>query len=264
MNIKHGFLFASILLVAISGCTLPTSPTAAPTRLPATPLPEPTPTRPPLAVPSPTTVAAQPSPIATPGPTVYPEPAIPTIEATPPTPGAYPAPEAGQPSAAGVAWVADGTISDGEYAASAKIGPMTIWWHNDAEFLYIAAEAPTNGWVSVGLDPVEKMKGANYLIAAFDGEPKIEDGFGTAPVGNAHPADTTLGGRDDIADFAVVERNGRTLFEAKIPLDSGDIYDKPLQVGQEYPIIVAYGNADEFTTPHAFRGAGNLRLQPAP
>lgn len=260
MNAKHCLLIVSLLL-AITGCAVPASPTAAPTRLLATPPVEPTPL--PTVLPSPTAPSVPTAPSA--GPTAYPAPATPPSAATPgTTPETYPAPTKGEPSAQALKWAADGMISDGEYAASAKIGPMTVWWQNDTEFLYIAAEAPTKGWVSVGLDPEEKMKGANYLIAAFDGEAKIEDGFGTAPVGNAHPADTSLGGRNDITAFAVVERDGRTLFEAKIPLDSGDAYDKPLQAGQEYPIIVAYGSADGFTTPHAFRGAGTLRLQPAP
>ena len=261
MNIKRCLLLV-VALLAIGGCAAPQAPTAAPTRLPATPLP--VPTLPPTAAPAPTAAPTVPAtqPAA---PTAYPAPATPAPVATPGAPaGAYPAPGTGETSAVSKAWAADGVVSDGEYAANVKIGPMTIWWHNDAEFLYIAAEAPTKGWVSVGLDPEDKMKGANYIIAAFDGEAKIEDGFGTAPVGNAHPSDTTLGGRNDILAFAVVERDGRTLFEAKIPLNSGDAYDKLLQPGQEYPIIAAYGSADGFTTPHAFRGAGRIALQPAP
>jgi hypothetical protein len=160
--------------------------------------------------------------------------------------------------------VADGIISADEYAQSTKIGPVTLWWDNNAEFLYLAAEARTKGWLAVGLDPEDRMKGANFVMAAFDGDARIIDAFGTAPTGAAHPADTTLGGTDDIWTYAVVEQGGITRFEVQIPLDSGDDYDKPLKPGETYRVIVAMGTLDAFEAPHSYRGAGSITLVPAP
>lgn len=156
---------------------------------------------------------------------------------------------------------ADGMIADGEYDAEATFGQVRVLWSNDAESLYLAMEAPTTGWVSVGLDPETRMKGANYIIGAVvESEAKAWDAYGTAPVGASHPPDEELGGTNDIAAFAGVEEEGNTLFEIQIPLDSGDQYDKTLVPGQTYAIIVATGGSDEFNSRHTSRASGQITL----
>jgi hypothetical protein len=166
--------------------------------------------------------------------------------------------EAEQPTGG---WQANGAISDGEYAHTTTIGDVALWWYNDAEFLYLAMEAPTTGWVAVGLDPEDRMQGANYLFGAVvAGEAMIWDAYGTAPAGNAHPPDEELGGTNDIVAYAGVEEAGVTRFEVQIPLDSGDEFDKPLEAGNTYPVIAAMGASDSFDTHHLSRGAGSLTL----
>ena len=71
--------------------------------------------------------------------------------------------EAEQPMAE---WQADGVIMEGEYAHETTVGDVNLWWTNDAEFLYLAMEASTTGWVAVGIDPVNRMQGANYIFGA--------------------------------------------------------------------------------------------------
>jgi hypothetical protein len=161
-------------------------------------------------------------------------------------------------------WVADGQVSEGEYANQSTIGDVTVHWRNDAEYLYIAFAGDTEGWVSVGLDPEQRMQGANYLLGAVtDGEAQIWDAYGQGPVGPTHPPDTEIGGTDDIVAYAGLEEEGTTLFEVQIPLDSGDEYDKPLEPGRTYPIIVAVGSSDEYNASHTARAAGEITLEPA-
>lgn len=158
-------------------------------------------------------------------------------------------------------WQADGIISDREYAHEATIGEVAIWWQNDAEFLYLAMEASTAGWVAVGLDPVNRMEGANYLLGAVvDGQARVWDAYGTAPTGATHPPDEELGGTNDIVAFAGVEEAGVTRFEVQIPLDSGDEFDKPLEPGGTYPVITAVGSSDAFDVRHSARGGGTITL----
>ncbi|MBN1976206.1 MAG: hypothetical protein JW918_02295 [Anaerolineae bacterium] len=158
-------------------------------------------------------------------------------------------------------WQADGVIVDGEYAHQATVGEVGLWWRSDAEFLYLAMEASTTGWVSVGLDPEVRMKGANFIVGAVaGGEAQIWDAYGTAPVGNTHPPDEELGGTDDIVAYAGVEEGGVTRFEVQIPLDSGDAFDKPLEPGGTYPIIVAVGSSDSFSASHTSRAGGSITL----
>ncbi|NLD73128.1 MAG: hypothetical protein GX649_10480 [Chloroflexi bacterium] len=160
----------------------------------------------------------------------------------------------------------DGQIDEGEYANTATVDVMTIWWTHDGTDLYIAAEAPTTGWVSVGLDPEDRMMGADFiLVYVADGEASFIDAYGTAPTGNVHPPDEELGGTNDIIALAATEEDGVTRFEAQRPLDSGDEYDKALTPGETYPIIVAHGpGSDDFTSYHAFRGGTSITLDPAP
>lgn len=259
---KSYVIFTVMLILAMLaiGCSGPVTPTVVPTTVAPTQAPSPS-TPQPTAMPTGVNPTPPPATPATPAePTAYPAP-----EEAAPT-AAYPAPEEAQPTAVApsVAWAADGVIGAEEYANTTKIGPVTIWWNNDAEFLYIAAEARTKGWLSVGLAPENRMQGANYLFASFDGKAAMVDAYGTAPTGATHPADTTLGGTDDIVAFAVTETDGMTRFEAQIPLDSGDAYDKPLKPGETYPVIVAMGTSDAPTASHSYRGTGSITLSPAP
>jgi hypothetical protein len=158
-------------------------------------------------------------------------------------------------------WQADGVISEGEYAHETTIGDVNLWWSSDAEFLYLAMEAPTTGWVAVGIDPVNRMQGANYVFGAVvDGQAMIWDAFGTAPVGNTHPPDEELGGTNDIVAYAGVEEDGVTRFEVQIPLDSGDEFDKLLEPGGTYAVIVAVGASDSFDARHTSRAVGSITL----
>jgi len=166
-----------------------------------------------------------------------------------------------EPARPSSAWQADGVVVDGEYAHEAIIGEVRLWWRNDAEFLYLAMEAPTTGWIAVGLDPTNRMEGANFIFGAVaDGEVQIWDAYGTAPVGANHPPDEDLGGTNDIVTYTGVEEDGVTRFEVRIPLDSGDEYDKPLQPGSTYPVIAAVGTSDSFDARHSSRAQGEITL----
>jgi len=156
----------------------------------------------------------------------------------------------------------DGNIGADEYTDTATFGDMTISWRHDGEFLYLAMEGPTEGWISVGIEPTRAMADADYLFGYVeDGEAKFWDAYGTAPVGATHPPDEELGGTNDIVDMAGVEENGLTRFEVQIPLASGDEYDKALTPGESYSIIVAMGPTDEYNSKHFFVSSGTLTLQ---
>jgi hypothetical protein len=160
--------------------------------------------------------------------------------------------------------VPDGVIADGEYAHEVGAGAVRVLWRNDAESLWLALVGETTGWVAVGIDPENRMQGANFILGAVDGDTvSVWDAYGTAPVG-AHPTDESLGGTNDILAFGGTERDGQTIIEVQIPLASGDAYDQDLAPGQTYAIIVAVGSADGFDARHSYRGAAEIALDPAP
>jgi len=161
-----------------------------------------------------------------------------------------------------IPWTADGVITAGEYTDEATIKTLNLWWRHDGEYLYLAMEGPTQGWISIGIDPSTGMQDADYLFGfVSDGKAQLWDAYGTAPRGANHPPDEELGGSNNIIAFAGVEQDSITRFELQIPLNSGDDYDKVLEPGTTYPIIVALGSRDEYNGFHNVVGRGELILQ---
>jgi hypothetical protein len=173
---------------------------------------------------------------------------------------AYPAP-GGPGGSEDVIRAADGVIAPGEYAHQVTIGQVTLYWRNDTDYLYLAAEAQTSGWLGVGLDPQNQMQGADFVIAAAQGNAlAVYDAYGQAPVGATHPQDTDIGGSDDFIASAVLQQDGWVRVEVVKPLDSGDAYDRVLQPGGTYAVIVATGTDMQFNSRHSFRAAGEITL----
>ncbi len=265
-------LFAALLLVGCGPAAAPT-PTPTPTVVPGTPVPSPTPE------PSPT--EPPPTPEPTPTPEDYPAPPVqPTPEDYPvppvqPTPEGYPYPEPAvtpqdpypEPEAADTTdwdqtrWVFDGEISEGEYTDSVAIGDIMVYWAHDGKYIYLAAEAETPGWLSIGIDPERGMQGADYILAIHDGEPQIWDAYGVGTRGATHPPDTELGGTFDFIEWAVAREGEWLRFEVLRLLDTGDEYDKAMEPGETYVILAAVGVEPEFNAPHFFRSHGEMTLE---
>jgi len=206
-------------------------------------------------------VVAQPVTVA---PPVAPAPAAPLpVPVAPvpaaPTPSLAPSPVAAMPVTA-----IDGIVYGGEYAYQTEAAGFEIHWSNDAALLRVGLISPGIGYLAIGFDPVSRMQGANYILAAVvEGRAVVRDDFGTGPV--AHGPDAANGGRDNILEYAGCEVEGRTYFEFVIPLDSGDPTDRRLVPGSTYRVLVAYHKTDDdFGAWHSRRGSGSMALQEAP
>jgi hypothetical protein len=131
----------------------------------------------------------------------------------------------------------------------------------DSQNLDCQLSASTTGWVAVGFNPTETMQNGNIIIG-YDqaGTTMIRDDWGTSQT--THAADTSLGGTDDIISFSSSENGGTTTLNFIIPLNSGDSKDRPLVIGQSYPIILARGanGADNYTGMHAGAGFANITI----
>ncbi|UCC60801.1 MAG: hypothetical protein JSV02_02980 [Dehalococcoidia bacterium] len=156
-------------------------------------------------------------------------------------------------------WVADGTISVGEYSNSQIHGNYEIHWKSDEEYIYAGMKARTGGYVSVGFQPGSRMKNADMVFGFIaDGEVTIYDMYSTGDFG-PHPPDTDLGGTFDIAEFGGKEEGSFTIIEFKRELATGDQYDNPLLSGVN-KIIWSYGSSDSLTRQHSNRGYGEIEL----
>jgi hypothetical protein len=134
------------------------------------------------------------------------------------------------------------------------------WRFVDQEIEF-TLNTPTTGWAAIGFDPSRMMKDAHYIIGyVSNGSVFLRDDFGTGDT--MHVADTSIGGTEDVRLISGTEQDGKTTLVFAIPMDSGDAYDKVLQEGSTYTIILAYGanGADNFTSSHRARKSVEVKL----
>lgn len=125
--------------------------------------------------------------------------------------------------------------------------------------------AQTSGWVGVGFNPVNAMQSANFIIGYVSGgNANIRDDWGTSP--QAHASDLSLGGSNDVNLIEGTETGGITMLHFTLPLATTDSFDRPLLIGQNYPIILARGSSgtDNFTGSHSGAGFAQISVLAAP
>ncbi len=143
---------------------------------------------------------------------------------------------------------------------SITVNNITLQWKTDTlGNLLVKVSAPTVGWVAVGFDPTIGMQDANIIIGyVVNDTVHIRDDFGTEL--HAHAADTAFDGVDNVVSMTGVENAGTTEISFTIPLDSGDIRDRVLVVGQSYSVILAWGTDDSFDMPHTVRVVTEIEI----
>jgi len=122
------------------------------------------------------------------------------------------------------------------------------WKISDAVLEGIIA-APSDGWVSVGFNPSDMMKDANFIIGYVkDGEAFIRDDYGTRLT--SHASDESEGGSSDVTLISGEEKEGWTILRFSLPLDSGDPLDGVIKTGDTTTLLLAYGGSDSFSGMH--------------
>ncbi len=155
--------------------------------------------------------------------------------------------------------ITDGSLGEGEYRNSVQDirSGVGLHWRNGLVVLFAALRSPGTGWVSAGFDPVNRMQGANFIIAAVTPAGlAIEDHFGSGTT--SHRRDR----REDVLRAAGAVAGGQTVVEFVIPLDSLDPEDKPLVPGGSYTVLLAYHRSStSLTTLHTARGSVQIALE---
>jgi len=133
-------------------------------------------------------------------------------------------------------------------------------WQIKGDRMHVNLRAPTQGWVGIGFNPVNRMKGADYILGmVYKGKILITDDFGTGPT--KHKIDKTLGGRFDPTNIYGKEEENLTEIGFTMPLDSGDSNDSSLTLGKETIVLLAYGaGPDDFQSRHRYRGKFKVNL----
>jgi len=159
--------------------------------------------------------------------------------------------------------VIDGVIAPDEYEHTyvAGDGAFELSWTEDHGLITMAMSARTDGWVSVGFDPVKVMKDADMVFGWVDdsGVPHVVDCFSEGTFG-PHPEDTELGGTSDIISFAVSYTNGKTIVEFRREVNASDPYDRSIDLLNETDIIWAIGPSDDFNAKHSRAGYATVHF----
>lgn len=157
-------------------------------------------------------------------------------------------------------WKADGVAEEGEYTHSMLLqsparqgysgGEMVVSWRNDQEYLYLAINGSTDGWLAIGFEPLEWMKDADMIIASMqEGKAVALDEYCTGNYG-PHVEDTMLGGTDDILEFAGSQKASQMVIELKRKLNTGDKFDKSFSPGQAISVIWALSDSPDPSFKH--------------
>lgn len=143
----------------------------------------------------------------------------------------------------------DGSIEEGEYPQVIQLKNMNFSYalSKDTKVLYFALEAPTSGWVSVGLDS-SRMNGAHFIIG-YDAisSQLINEETGR---GRSHSPSTTK----ILIASKIREVSGKTTLEFSVP---ASLYDS----GKDLDVIVSYGNQDNIRSKHSRYDRHTIKFQ---
>lgn len=135
--------------------------------------------------------------------------------------------------------VADGIVESAEYSQSATYTGMKLSssLSADKKTLFFALEAPTTGWVSVGLGSL-KMNGAFMVLGSYENGTQLiseETGRGHSKTKNAV---------QKLTSGTVRELNGITVLEFAVPAAE-------YVGGTTLKVIMAYGKKDNLNSFHS-------------
>jgi hypothetical protein len=168
-------------------------------------------------------------------------------------------------------WRPDGVAGMNEYSNSMVLHgarsqgysgvDLEVSWKIDDQYLYMALNRSTNGWISVGFEPSEWMKDADIIMrSVVDGKPVVLDEYSTGNYG-PHSERLNWGARTIFWSSGRMEKGGFTVVEFKRKLNTGDV-DKPFAPGQEISMIWALADSADFQFKHNIaKGEAVLVLQ---
>jgi hypothetical protein len=132
----------------------------------------------------------------------------------------------------------DGVIGPSEYQYSGTQRGITLYATlGSDDMLYLAVEAPTSGWVAVGVGGLVMNGSRLFLGATQDGKPAFLEKTG---IGHFYTDAKTL----VVKTWAVKTRGEDTVLELSLPASS-------VLANGQIKAIFAYAKVPSFTTRHA-------------
>jgi len=151
------------------------------------------------------------------------------------------------------------TVFSNDFKHTLEDSNVTFNWSLEENAIHIQLSAKTTGWVAVGFNPEKMMLHSNIIMGYVKKDAvKITDHFGTGD--RAHKADSKIGGTNHVSDKMGTEKDGVTEISFRIPLDSGDSYDKAVNSGKNIILLAHGAGRDSFKSVHDYRAVYEVDL----
>lgn len=136
---------------------------------------------------------------------------------------------------------------------------MIVSWHYENDRIFFEMSAPTDGWVTIGFNTTSGTKGAYLLMGNIvKNQPNVVEHY-TLSAGN-YKTIKSLGESPQVKDISGSENSNGTTLKFSLPIMAKSKYQKDLSVGNEYTMIIAYSQEDDFQHHSIMRSSVDINL----
>jgi DOMON domain len=122
---------------------------------------------------------------------------------------------------------------------------MKVSWEYKNQRIYFEMTAPTNGWVAIGFNNSDNTAGNYLLMGNVVGSQSSVMEHYTISAGN-YKSFTDLKVNISVFDVVGIETQQVTKIRFSLPTAPSNKYTKDLEQGQEYTLLMAYSQQDDF------------------
>lgn len=136
---------------------------------------------------------------------------------------------------------------------------MEVRWHFQEKRIFFEMNAPTTGWVTIGFNTSKKIKGT-YLVMGnvVKGSPNVVEHY-TIAVGNYQPIEA-LGTESQVKNVQGNQNGKRTFLQFSLPVQPISKYQRNLNKGMSYTLLLAYSQEDDFQHHSIMRTSIHIML----
>jgi DOMON domain len=136
---------------------------------------------------------------------------------------------------------------------------MTVTWYHQNERIYFGVSAPTEGWVAIGFNFSDDIKGTYLLMGnVINDKPNVVEHY-TVSAGNYKPL-TAFAVLSQVQHIEGAENKNNTVLNFSIPVKAKSKYQKDLSPGLKYVLHIAYSRKDNFQHHSMMRTTVNISL----
>jgi hypothetical protein len=136
---------------------------------------------------------------------------------------------------------------------------MIVTWYHQNERIYFGISAPTEGWVAIGFNFSDDIKGTYLLMGnVINDKPNVVEHY-TVSAGNYKPI-KAFAVPSQVQHIEGVENNNNTVLNFSVPVKAKSKYQKDLSPGLKYVLHIAYSREDDFQHHSMMRSTVNISL----